>query len=212
MAIDPGVIATTALKWTAWVVIGLGAITVAYIGAIFFNNRFRYKYIIRIFSKDANGQIIQLKDDKAGIFLDKKTQYRLFKLKRNKFALDPDNIPYILTVKGKMLVYLLQTGLKNYQYLTPQIHSNPGLVFNVEDEDVAWAINAWERYKNPYANTVWSQIAPFIGMAFVFITVVVALYFIFTKAGFNADLLRDLADAAIQLKQGGAVSGTTVVQ
>jgi len=176
-----------------------GAVGIAYFLSFYYRRQKRYKYIVRIFNKDATGQVIQQPDDKGGIFLDKKTQYRLFKLKKNKFGLDPDEIPYILNSMGKKIVYLLQTGLKNYQFLTPALSDNPGLVFNVQDEDVAWAINAWERYRNPYKNQFLEKIMPFIGMAFVFIVVVVALYYMVVKAGFNAELLRELAASSKEI-------------
>lgn len=184
-----------------------------YLIAFYWNKRRRFSWTVRIFNKDATGNIVQEPDDKGGIFLDKKTQYRLFMLKRSKFGLDPDEIPYILTTKGTKVVYLLQTGLKNFQFMKPQVSGNPGIVFNVQDEDVAWAINAWERYKNPYKNQFIEKIMPFIGMAFVFLTVVVALYYIIMKSGFNAELLRELAASskAIAESLAKASLGTVVV-
>jgi len=200
--------------WIYWAILIGGFGLLSYGIAFWFNKKKRYEWIVRIFNKDATGQVIQQPDDKGGIFLDKKTQYRLFMLRKNKFALDPDDIPYILTSKGKKIVYLLQTGLKNFQYMKPEISNNPGLVFNVQDEDVAWAINAWERYKNPYKNKFMEQIMPFLGMAFVFLIVVAALYFMIVKAGFNAELLTQLSESAkdIAASLAKASIGGTIVE
>lgn len=186
-----------------------GFAAVAYAGAFAYNRTKRYNYVVRIFNRDAIGNVIQLPDDKAGIFLDKKTQYRLFLLRRNKFGLDPDEIPYILSSKGKKIVYLLQTGLKNYQFMKPDISKAPELIFNVQDEDVAWALNAYERNKKPFGNKFLEQIMPFIGMAFVFTLVVVALFFIFKHIGVLTEVANAFRDAAIEFAK--VQTGTAVV-
>jgi len=172
----------------------------AYAAAYFFNRFKRYNYIVRIFNRDATGHIVQQPDDKGGIFLDKKTSYRLFLLRKNKFGLDPDEIPYILTSKGRKLVYLIQTGLKNFQFLKPDISSNPGLVFNVQDEDVAWALNAYVRHKAIFQNNIWQQIMPFLGMTFVFVTVMISLYWVFQNLGTLQGVADAMKEAAMAMK------------
>lgn len=216
MAITAETIAPAAIQYWGMAVkliLILASAFVVYLLIWYINKTKRYSYRVVIYTKDAVGNLIQKKEDRAGIFLDKKTAYRLFKLKKNKFALDPDDIPYIMTEKGTKIVYLLQTGLMNYQYLKPQVSANPGLVFNVQDEDVAWAINAYERNKKIFQNNFLQQILPFIGMAFVFLTIVVALYFVFVKAGYNADTLEAIqaAQRAISENLRAAASGTAVI-
>lgn len=217
MAIDYSHITKIFTELGGWGIrlIILAALMLAVYAVIFvLNKKKKYNWVVRIFNRDATGQVIQQPDDRGGgIFLDKKTSYRLFLLKKYKFGLDPDDIPYILTSGGQKIVYLLQTGLKNFQYMKPIISNDKELKFNVQDEDVAWAINAWERYKNPYKNKFMEQIMPFIGMAFVFLCVVVAIYYLTVKAGFNADLLRELSDSAraISNNMAKASLGTVVI-
>ena|SRR3990167_634048 len=199
-----------ALTWLVRILMGVGAIAVAYALAYLVNRQRKYNWNVRIFDRDASGNVIQQPDDKGGIFIDKKTNFRLFKLKKNKFALDPDEIPYIINHKGKKIVYLIKTGLKNYQYLKPQISSNPGLVFNVQDEDVAWAMNAWTRFKNPFKNRMLEMIMPYIGMAFVFLLIVVSLYFIFKNFGVLSETATAFRDAAAEFAK--ASVGTAIVE
>jgi len=210
MAIDAAAIGMEVWRWTTYLILGLVVIAVVYVFALWYNRTKRFNWIVRIFNRDATGQVIQQPDDRGGIFLDKKTNYRLFLLRKNKFGLDPDEIPYILTSKGSKIVYLLQTGLKNYQFMKPQISENPGIVFGVQDEDVAWALNAYERNKKAFQNTFLTQVMPIIGMAFVFLLIVVSMYYIFK----NFDVLKDVAlafnQAAVEFNK--AQLGTAVVQ
>lgn len=197
-------------KWASYLIIGLFLIGVFYILAFWYNRTRRYDWVVRIFNKDANGQVIQQKDDRGGIFLDKRTMYRLFLLRRLKFGLDPDEIPYILNWKGQKMVYLVQTGLKNFQFMKPQISDNPGLVFNVQDEDVAWALNAYERHKKNFQNKFLEQIMPIIGMVLVFMLVIVAMYFIFKNFGelsATAGAFKEAADAYARAQLGTTVVG-----
>ncbi len=195
--------------WGMRAILGAVGIGIVYAFAFYVNRIKRYNWVVRIFDKDANGQIIQQKDDKGGIFIDRKTNYRLFLLRRTKFGLDPDEIPYILTSKGQKIVYILQTGLKNFQYMVPKIVNDSQIVFNVQDEDVAWAMNAWERYKNPYKNKFLEHIMPFIGMAFVFLLVIISLYYIFKHIGVLSEVANAFKDAATEFAK--VQTGTEVI-
>ena len=197
------------LTWLGRILLGLGVIALMYGLSWFIRRERRYNHNVNVYNTDAVGNIIQQRSDKGGIFIDRKTKYRLFLLKRNKFGLDPDKVPYIINYKGQRMVHLLQTGLKNYQYLKPQFSPNPGLVFDVQDEDVAWAMNAWERYHNPFKSMFLEHIIPFLGMAFVFLKVVIALWFIFKNFGTLGDVAIAMKEAAIAMKE--AAIGTTVV-
>lgn len=188
-------------KWVVYGIIFAVSMGMIYAAAYWYNRKKRYSYVVRVFNKDATGNVVQQPDDKGGVFLDKKTNYRLFLLRKNKFGLDPDEIPYLITSRGKKIVYLLQTGLKNFQFLKPAISDNPGLVFNVQDEDVAWALNAYERNKKAFAPTLMQQIMPIIGMAFVFMLILVSLYFIFKNFGVISDTADAFNHAAITFKE-----------
>ena len=188
-----------------------GAFLGVYLAFFFIRRTKKYNYTVRIFNKDATGNIVQLPDDKGGIFLDRKTQYRLFMLKRNKFGLDPDEIPYILTSRGSKLVYLIQTGLKNFQFMRPVISDNPGLVFNVQDEDIAWGLNAYERQKKIFQNDFMTKIMPFIGMAFVFLVIVMSLWFIFKNFGVITETANAFNQAAATMRETAAMQNLGAV-
>jgi hypothetical protein len=208
MPLDTTQLTQMGMNFWKWAVYGI-FIFVFFAGvyglAFWFNRSKRYKYRVRIFNRDSIGNIIQQPDDRGGIFLDKKTNFRLFLLRKNKFGLDPDEIPYLISfrrgllgfgLKTENIVHILQTGLKNFQFLKPQLSENPGIVFNVQDEDVAWAINAYERHKKAFQQTLLQQVMPIIGMAFVFMMVVVALYFIFKNFGTLSDTAAALKESA----------------
>ncbi len=188
-------------KWVVYGIIFVVAIGCIYAVAYWYNRKKRYKYIVRVFDKDAVGNVVQQPDDKGGIFLDKKTNYRLFLLRKNKFGLDPDEIPYLITSTGQKIVYLLQTGLKNFQFLKPSVSGNPGIVFNVQDEDVAWALNAYERTKMAFKQSLLQQLMPILGMAFVFTLVVVAMFFIFKNLGVLGEVAESMNAAAAQFTE-----------
>lgn len=219
MAVDiSGAIGTygiTAWKWVAFGGTALAAAAGLYGVIWYFVNRKRYnfKVVVRELGIDGKPRIVGY--DRGGLFMDNKTQYRLFKLKKNKVGLLPDNIPYEEEPKGKV-VNVLRLGLKQFRYLErPTLMQNSPIAmgYGIGDADVAWGINSIEYAKQYEKKSLLSQLAPFIGMAFVFLLVVVAMYYLFVKAGFNADLLRNLADSAriISGNMASAASGTTVV-
>lgn len=177
----------------------------------------QYKWIVRIYEEEpkGTGRYVEKETDKGAIILDKKTQNRLFLLKSVKCGLAPDDIPYLVGPKSSKIVNLLRTGLKSYRYLqVPKVTSNSpiSLEYGVHDQDIAWALNEIERSKMYEKKSTLQQIMPVIGMAFVFVTIVAVTYFFFVKAGFNADLLKDLAASAESISKNmvAAQTGTVV--
>lgn len=219
MAFDASMLQGFALsgwKWFVFIVGGLCFGVLCYIGAVWYNKKKRYVWSVNIYSIGKDGRPKLKEYDVAAILMDKKTQNRLFMLKNNAVALSPDNIPYTEGPKESKIVNILQLGLKQFRYLDrPVLQQNSPLVlaYGVGDEDVAWAINSIDHAKMYEKKNLLDKLIPFLGMAFVFITVVVALYFLFVKAGFNADLLRQLAQTSMDISKNlaAASSGTTVV-
>ncbi len=65
----------------------------------YFMHRKKYsQYRVEIFDKDTNGNVYKTYD-RGGIFLDKKTGYRLFFLEKAKWGGNPNNVPYIAIVE-----------------------------------------------------------------------------------------------------------------
>lgn len=210
MAFDPQALGVEFIRWASRLIGLIFAMLSIYALVHWFNKRKRYIYTVRVYEKDSLGNVIEKPTDSGGIFLDKKTQYRLFLLKNNKCGLTPDNVPYLLSSTGRKVVYILQTGLKSFQYMKPAVSDNPGITFGVQDEDVAWAINAYARHKAAFQTSLLEKVLPFLGMAFVFMTVIVALYYIFDNMSVLTEVaasFRDTADTLAKIKLGTAVVG-----
>ena len=144
----------------------------------------KFEYTVRVKKEEPanSGNIIEVGMDKAGIFMDRKTKNRLLVLRKFKVGMTPDNIPYYIDGKGKKIVEVLQLGLKSFRYLDkPKIVSNSktSLMYNVQDQDLAFATNSMENIKQLKKQSMLQQLAPFIGMAFVFLLIIVSLWMIF---------------------------------
>src|SRR3990167_10465142 len=220
MAFDTNMIQIYAQGTWKWFVFIIGAVCVGaffYIMAVWYNRKKKYIYLVNVHEIGVDGMPRLREYDRAAILMDKKTQNRVFSLKRLKVGLSPDDIPFEDGPKGTKIVNVLQLGLKQFRYLDRpvlQLNSPITMSYGVGDEDVAWAINTIDHAKMYEKKSTLDKLIPFLGMAFVFVTVVVALYFLFVKAGFNGELLTHLADSATELSKNlaAASSGTTVVQ
>lgn len=168
----------------------------------------RYQqFIIEIWQKDGFGQFM-VKYDKGGIFVDDKTKNKRLFLKDHNVGLDPDNVPYLTSSKGKKKVLLLQTGLKNFKYIRPAISENL-MHFTVGEEDINWAINSYERQKKMFAQHWLAQYLPFIMLAFVSMIILIMFIHLFKIAPdikLAADALKEAAQALAQAR-----SGTTIL-
>jgi uncharacterized membrane protein YqiK len=159
-----------------------------------------------IWEEDGFGQMTE-KTDKAGIFVDNKTKNKRFFLKKADVGLQPDNVPYIMHGKERV-VYLLQHGLKNFSYVKIKPKSIEGTLI-VTEEDVNWGLNAYERGQKMFAQSMLMQLMPYIAIAFV--SIIILVIFIYFFKGFGdlklmAEALRDLSVNAKQMQ-----SGTTVI-
>ena len=206
-------------KTIVLILLGLAVFVLIYFLITKMNSKKKFDYTVRIFRKDANGDIIEQPNERGGIFIDKKTNYRLFFLKKLKFGLNPDNIPYKMKIingflgqRAIKIVNVMQTGLRNYQYLTPEF-GNPSLKFIVNDTDVANAINAYERNIKQFSSTMMQNIIAVGGMVFIFLTIVVGLYLIFKEGGFNGALIKELsANAKVISENMVQAAGVTIVK
>ena len=157
-----------------------------------------------IWGKDGFGQLVE-KNDRAGIFIDRKTSNKRFFIRKANVGLECNNIPYIHKGKKK-IVYLLQTGLKNFKFIKPTISDNQ-IKFEVGEEDVNWAINAYEKQKKLFNQNVLLQYMPFILLAFVSIIILIMFIYFFKQFPTllkTAEALRAAAVAFAQ-SQGGTV-------
>ena len=107
-----------------------------------------------------------------------------------------------------MYVWLYRTGLKNFQYVDLNITPNPGATITVGEEDVNWAINAYERQKKLFSTTLLMQLMPFIMLAFV--SIIILIIFIYFFKEFST--LKDMAVAMGEAAQIIAQARTGVIQ
>lgn len=190
--------ANVALSWIILI------ITLVIVGVIVFLiakkvlKELQYKYKCIIFEEGNDSAIV----DKAGVFIDKKTQNKRFFLKKANVGLNPDKIPYKTAVAGfgvTKYVFLLKTGLKNFRYLNLKSSSNPGFYVSVGEEDVNWAINAYERQKKLFSQTLLMQLMPFIALAFTSIIILIIFIYFFKEFGTLRDMAVAMQEAAKEL-------------
>jgi len=161
-----------------------------------------------IYQRDGFGQLCQKKDS-AGIFVDSKTKNKRFFLKRSNIGMNPDNVPFISSSRGKKTVYLLQTGLKNFHYINLTIPASNQFKLTVGEEDANWAINAYERQKKLFSQSLLMQLMPFIALAFVAVIILTIFIYFFKDFDVLATVATELKGAAQAIAQANA--GTTVI-
>jgi len=184
-------IANTALSWVIMIVAIIVFGTIATVATIFVLKQLKFKYKVVWFGIDnkTGGT------DKGGIFVDRKTKNKRFFLKRAKVGLNPDNVPFKFIGKT-MYVWLYRTGLKNFQYLDLNITPNPGATITVGEEDVNWAVNAYERQKKMFSTSLLMQLMPFIMLAFVSIIILVIFIYFFKEFSTLKDMAVAMGEAA----------------
>ena len=193
-----------------FIIIFVGVFVILIVGATIFllMKTKQYKeFRCVIWQRDGFGQLTE-KYDRAGVFVDSKTHNKRLFLKKANVGLNPDNIPYVPTSRGRKIIYLLQTGLKNFHYIKPS-PSNPAVYLSVGEEDVNWAINAYERNKQMFQQSWLMQYLPFMALAFVTIVIMIIFIYFFKNFDVLQQLGTDLKEAAAILAQGRA--GTTVI-
>lgn len=211
MAMDLGTLANagdTALNVTIMVVTIIvvgGSLIAALIIGLKWKRYNQYRCVI--FQKDGFGKI-HMKYDDAGIFVDSKTKNKRLYLKNNNVGLDPDNIPFVPGMKGIQYIYLLQTGLKNFRFITMDFDT-PKLEVTVGEEDVNWAINAYDKQKKLFSQSLLLQLLPFIALAFVSIIILIIFIYFFKEFATLKDFALVMKEAAEVLKSGDI--GTTLL-
>lgn len=187
--VDTGNLANIAVNIATMVVsaLVLGAMA---LGAFFFIRKWkRYsQYKCVVWEHDGTGQLKETYD-KAGVFVDNKTKNKRLYLQKANVGLNPDNIPYLSTGNNKV-IYFLRTGLKNFHFIKPNI-KYPNITLTVGEEDVNWAINAYERSKKNFMSNILLQYMPFIVLGFVSLIILIVFIYLFNKL----DVLRDTAIA-----------------
>lgn len=186
-------------------------LSVLFIGGVVIGFIFLYKNWKRfnefsciIWEENGFGQLTETRD-KAGIFVDSKTNNKRFFIKKANVGLDPDKVPYVPTIGGGYFsapktVYLYRTGLKNFHFIKPNIQS-PKITLTVGEEDVNWAINAYDRQKKLFSTSKLMQFLPYIAIAFVSIIILVMFIYFFKEFGTLKEMAVEFKEVAKILKQ-----------
>jgi len=155
------------------------------------------QYSIVIWGKDSFGQITESYDT-GGIFEDKKTHNKLLFLKKNNVGLDPDNIPVIKCTKKKPVIYLRQTGLKNFHFIKITMPDDyPTL--QVGEEDLNWAINAFHKAKATFAQSTLMQYLPYISLALVSVVILILFIYLFKQFDSLKEFMMIAKEIAVEL-------------
>jgi len=179
-----------------FLIIVVGAIVLAVTMALMRYKRYtQYKCVV--WEKDGTGQVNETYDT-AGIFVDKKTKNKRFFMRKANVGLEPDNVPY-LPAGGKKTVYLYRTGLKNFYFVRPSFVSNPTVAFTVGEEDVNWAINAYDRQKKLFQQSKLLQFLPFIALAFTAIIILSIFIYFFKEFATLKEVAVAMKEAALAL-------------
>lgn len=202
---------------TGWAVVSILAIVfataiVCAVLALFwwlwFRNKKFSQFKCVIWRRDGFGNI-QESYDTAGIFVQAKTQNKRFYMRKNRVGLTPDKVPYVPTGKGEKTVYLLQFGLKNFAFIKPNIAGEENLSLTVGEEDVNWAVNAYEAQKKRFNFDKLMQFLPFISLAIVSVFILILFIYLFKKFDVIAAAATSLKETA-QIQAAGGGGGAIV--
>lgn len=146
--------------------------------------------------------------DTAGIFVDSKTKNKRFFMRKNNVGLDPDNVPYLFGQSGKKIVFLVQDGLKNFRFVKLNFEGHKAEV-SVGEEDVNWAINAYEKQKKLFQNTLLAQLLPLLIIIIPSLVILIIFIYFFKDFAVLRDIAITLKEAAVAVAQ--AKAGTLVM-
>jgi len=185
----------------------LTLVVVAVVGGLIWwiSNRKKYNSIALILEKDGFG-VPYLSKDAAGIFVDGRTRNKLLFLKDNKVGMSPDNVPFLSGFGNKRFIFLKRIGLKNFKYISFANFFKEAEQITVGDEDVNWAINAYQAQKN--LSSDWLKVwLPYIGMAIFMIFALGLVAIILGKF----DVLNKVVDGLNLAAQTCTGGGTEVI-
>lgn len=175
----------------------VGGIAVAGVYAYMMWKRYQ-EYRVVIWEKDSLGNTHEV-DDQGAVFPDRKTGNILFHLRKHKTVLSPDDIPFVLKGKTK-LVYIVKYGLRDYRFLRPNVTATDvGMV--VGEKDINWAVNTYQRVKKVLEGNNLLTYMPFILIAFVSICILIIFMYLFKQVPAMKEMAEAFRDAAQAFSQ-----------
>lgn len=167
---------------TCIVLVVLGAI--GYYIWWYFQKRKYNEFKVVIWEADSLGNTHEFYD-RAGIFLDKVTGFKLLFLEKLKKGLNPNKVPFVPSKdsKGRLVktIYLRKVGVSNYRFCHVKLNEQ-GVMFTVGEEDVNWAAQDIERIRRTFNKEGWLQkLAPYIMFIVTILIVMIILISLFNK-------------------------------
>lgn len=189
----PNVSAQAILKW---VLVGglifLVLIALAIWLYFWWVNRKYKEFNVTIYDKDSFGNTRE-SYDRAGIFLNRKTNLKLLFLKKLKKGLNPNQVPYTTSIgkDGKVIktIYLVKTGVSNYRFVKVSVEEDI-LHFSVGEEDVNWAAQDFETITKTFGQT--SFLEKWGGYIAFIITIIIIMVILISLFG-KFEVLKDVA-------------------
>jgi len=167
----------------------------------------RYDFFCKIYERAGNNLLILRETEKAGVFVDKKTNYKRLWLKKNKVGLNPDNPPYIINEKGKKVIHLLKDGTKTFRYIDIKVLEQDKIILSVTEEDVNWAVTDYERVKKLVLNDFITKVLPYIGLIILGVFIIGMVAMVLKDFKEIVPVLNEILVSLQQLR-----SGTQVLQ
>jgi len=168
-----------------------------------------------IWHVNEEGEIISESSDAGGIFKDGRTGNVLFHFRKNKYACNPDMIERLSILRrgrfGRMgrIIYFLKVGEKDFRPIIPPKFSKDGMKAALGEEDLNFAINAYERSKKVFSQSMLLQILPYAVLVIVSFTILILFIFLFKEFPKNISTASNaMVQAAEALK---AASGSSTV-
>lgn len=202
----------TATAATTAKMIAYGLIFVAIVGlGAYLYLRWRQQsegYKVIIYSQDGFKQITQ-RNDIGTIYVDRITKNKRLFLKKSRVGLEADKFPFTMGTKGEKTIYLLQTGLKNYRFITIAIDV-PKAELKVGEEDVNWALNEFDRAIKMFeAKSFWKEYGPYLMFIISVMAVLIVMIVLIKKFDVIQAASENLKQAAQYIAQ--AKAGTMVM-
>lgn len=196
--------------WLAVILIGGAIVTV--LALLYLNSKKYSQFVVRILERDGFGNVRE-SFDRAGVFVNKKTNNKRLFLQRNRVGLDCNDIPYIPSIgkNGKEIktITLIKLGSKNYKIIRPDITDAGVLNYTVHEEDVNWALNEFDAAKKTFGQGSLIQYLPYIALIVVCVIIMIIFIYFFKSFDVLGQVAQSFDHAATTMS--GIYNSTTVV-
>lgn len=180
------------IMWFLIAVIIVG--TIAFITYYYMRKKKYGQYRVEIFDRDTNGNVYKTYD-RAGIFLDKKTGYRLLFVEKAKVGMNPNSPPYVSHIdKKKRLIktiYLRRIGVNNYVYIEVDLTGKPQ--FTMGEEDFNNAAQEMAKIRRSYDKKSWlDKYGALAAIMTISLIILIMMLSLFNKFGVLGEVSKNL--------------------